>query len=86
MLLQVFTVYDSKTETYFQPFYSQTMGAAMRSFEEACNDTEHQFYKYAEDFTLFKLGIYDDQTAEFQLDTPVSLAKAIEMKRNPQNG
>jgi len=76
--LQVFTVYDSKAEAYIQPWYSQTLGTAIRSFEQAVNNEEHDFFKFAADYTLFHLGDFDQSTAEFTaLPSPVNLGCAL---------
>lgn len=81
MELKIFTVYDSKTEAYMPPFFMQSTGQAMRSFEDTINhEKEHVFGKHPEDFTLFELGKFDDQTSTFNLHkTSLPLAKAIEL-------
>lgn len=60
MIHKVFTVYDSKAEAYMQPFFSGTTGLAIRSFTEVCNNKEHAFNKYPDDYTLFEIGTFDD--------------------------
>lgn len=81
MELKVFTVYDSKTEAYLQPFFMQSKGAAIRAFIDALRDPNHQFAKHAEDYTLFEVGSYDDGSARFtSLVTPVSLGTALDLK------
>lgn len=83
MIHKVFTVFDSKAEIYLQPFMFQTKGQAVRVFQDSANDENHQFNKHAEDFTLFELGEYDDNTAQFKLhDTPAPIGKAIEFLKN----
>lgn len=64
MKTKVYTVYDSKAESYLQPFFAQSNGAALRSFIEAINTAGHQFNKYAADFTLFEIGEYDHSTGK----------------------
>lgn len=79
MILQMFTVFDSKAEAYLPPFTTAARGQAVRSFSDTCNDPEHVFNKHPEDYTLFALGEFDDTTAEFDpLLTPVSLGVASE--------
>lgn len=83
MKLKVYTVYDSKTEAYIQPFYMQAKGQAIRSFTELVQDEKHAFGKHPEDYTIFELGDYDDQTSKFDLyDTPVSLGVGHEFIKN----
>lgn len=79
MILKVYTVYDSKAEAYLQPFFSQSKGVAIRSFQEAVRDEKSNISKYPEDFTLFELGEYDDSNSKFNLhNTPQSLGVAVE--------
>jgi hypothetical protein len=79
MILKVYTVYDTKAEAYLQPFFSQSKGVAIRSFQEAVRDEKSNISKYPEDFTLFELGEYDDSTSKFNLHiTPQSLGVAVE--------
>jgi len=68
------------------PFYFKTAGQATRAFEESCNDPQHQFNKHPEDFTLFELGTYDDNTAAFESGaTPYALGKALEYIKGMDN-
>ncbi len=79
MIHKIFTIYDDKAEFYLQPFFFKTAGQATRAFQESCNEPGHQFYKHPEDFTLFELGTYDDETAVFEIGaTAHGLGKALE--------
>lgn len=79
MLHFVFTVYDSKAEAYLQPLFVKSKGEAIRSFSDEVNREDSLLFKHVEDFTLFQLGSWDDQTAQFDLNpTPVAVGKAIE--------
>lgn len=79
MLVKMFTVYDSKTKAFITPFFNITTESATRTFSNASNDKEHQFGRNPEDYTLFEIGIYDDETAKITpLQTPLSLGLAVE--------
>lgn len=79
MLLQIFTVFDSKAEAYLPPFYMTTKGQAIRAFSDSVNDPTHVFMKHPEDYTLFLLGSFEDTTASFHvMETGLPLGKAIE--------
>lgn len=85
MKTMIFTVYDSKTAAYMQPFYSLTKPSAIRSITDAVNQPEHQFYKYAEDFSLFYLGQYDDVDSIFDLTaSPIHLCGLHELRQAHQ--
>ena len=79
MLQKLFSIYDSKAESFSNPVYLNSTGLAVRTFSDSVQDPESQFAKHPADYTLFELGTYDDQTAEFKLlPTPKSLFIAIE--------
>lgn len=79
MIHKVFSVYDSKAEVYMTPIFFKTKGEALRAFTSTVNDESHHFHKYAEDFTLFEVGSYDDSKCKFDLHlTAIPLGKAIE--------
>ena len=79
MLQKIFAIYDSKAESFTNPVYLNSTGLAVRTFSDSVQDPESQFAKHPADYTLFELGTYDDQTAEFKLlSTPKSLFIAIE--------
>lgn len=82
MILKIFSVYDSKAEAYLPPFFVASKGAAIRMFSDACNDVGHNFFKHAEDYTLFELGEFDDLTGNIHvLKAHVCLGGALEFLR-----
>lgn len=82
MKIRVYTVYDSKVQAYMRPFFQVSKGEALRSWIDAVNDGQTAMNKHPEDFTLFELGEWDDQSAVFQEhSTPLSLGVAIEVHR-----
>ena len=84
--LQRFSVHDAKAESYIQPFYSLTVGTALRDFEAAANDPNHAFCKYSEDYTLFHLGEWNHETGKTtDLHTPIPLGKALQFKKQDWN-
>lgn len=81
---KIFTVYDCKAEAYMQPFFSPTMGTAVRSISECVNDPQHIFGKYPADYTLFELGTFNDGKAVFTLlEGPKLIGVCLEFQ-NPQ--
>lgn len=76
----IFSVFDSKSESFMPPFFSATPASAMRSFATAANDPTHEFNKYGVDFTLFLIGEWDAFTGKLvPEDTPKSLALAASL-------
>jgi len=87
MILKIFSVYDSKAESYMAPFYFHAIGQALRAFTDTANDTKSSMFKHAGDYTLYCIGDFDDQTGKVQDLRHVNLGKAIELQNKElQNG
>lgn len=63
----VCAVYDSAINSYGQPFFVSAVGAALRSFVDEVNRKagDNQLNQHPEDFVLFYLADFDDETGEF---------------------
>lgn len=90
MTLHIFTIYDSKSETYFQPFYMLNEAMALRQFADMANDKESNISKHPEDYSLYTLGTWQDQDAKFTSPPKKLLASANEnvitfTKQKPQD-
>ena len=62
MIQYVYSIYDSKAEAYLRPFFVPTKGLALRSVGDEVNNPSSNLHKYAQDYTLFEIGEYDDST------------------------
>ena len=60
MQTNIYSVYDSKAACFMPPFFLHNDSLAQRAMLGALMEESHQFYKHAEDFTLYKLGVFDD--------------------------
>jgi len=82
MQLKVFTIRDSKAEVFNPPFCKHTHGEAERDFTSVANDEKSMVSKYPEDYDLYHIGTYDDQTGKIEsLPTPEHMLKAVQVKR-----
>lgn len=83
MKLKIFTIRDDKLETYNQPFFVPTIGAAERDFTDHANTPDSPINKHAEDYTLFLLGEYNQADGSIEMEpTPKPLIKGIEVKND----
>jgi len=81
MKLEMFSVFDYKAAAFLPPFFMANGAVACRSFQEACNDPNSQFYKHPEDYTLYSLGHFDDELATFEVrKTSIPLVTAASLK------
>lgn len=68
MKLIAFSIYDEKAAAYLPPFFFPNDLVAQRAFHANVNDPNHMFGKYPSDYTLFQVGIFDDEKATFVQD------------------
>jgi hypothetical protein len=62
MIYYVYSVYDEKVKTFGNPFYKPTNPAAIRDFADLAKDQNTTVGRHPEDYTLYQIGEYDDQT------------------------
>lgn len=81
---KIYTIYDTKSEAYLQPFFLKTHGLAVRTFTDCVNDPKHQFGRHPADYNLFFLGDFEDTTSEWTIEkTPQNLGKGTEFLETP---
>lgn len=86
MILKAYAVRDTKSEIYNAPFFQKTHGEAERSFKQLANDTQSMVGRYPEDFDLYYVGEYDDQTGKFKANAaPEHIIKAVELRDRQNN-
>lgn len=78
--LVIYSVYDSKLEGYLQPIFAENDAVAVRMLENAVNDVSHDFSKHAEDYALFRLGVFVQSTGVIAPELGVLIVKAHELK------
>lgn len=80
MQLRIYSIRDSKGEIYNPPFFNKTHGEAERNFRDLANDKQTTVGRHPEDYDLYYLGEYDDQTGKLaSVDTPQHIVKAVNL-------
>jgi hypothetical protein len=64
-ILTIVAVKDRAVDAYNRPFYVPTIGAAIRSFTDEVNRTESEMHSHPEDYDLYDMGTFCDQTGTF---------------------
>lgn len=81
MQQMIFSVYDAQAKMHMAPFTRATIGLAERDFKQGVNDPNSQMYKTPEDFTLWHVGYFDDETGDvIPLERTVKCAIASALK------
>lgn len=82
MIYKVFSIFDSKAAVFERPYFAPTTGAGIRTFQDACADPQTMLHRHPEDFHLFEIGEYDDQTGAMASTQPQSLGTAAMFKED----
>ena len=64
MNLGMYTIYDVKADVYTTPFFLMNDEVAKRHVMSALQDPETTFFRHPADYTLYKVGEWDDQGAQ----------------------
>lgn len=79
MVKKVFSIFDSAVGTYSPPFLCRAHAEAIRAFQQEAQNEQSAIFRSPKDYTLFELGEFDDETAQFMmLNTPHRLVGAHE--------
>lgn len=76
MILKMFSVFDAKVNAFMSPFFLRTTGEAERAFFNTCRDPESNFFRNPEDYHLYFVGEFDEDTGEVKPVKLANLAKA----------
>lgn len=79
---KIYTMYDAKAKSYFQPFFMINDEVAIRAVQQAVNEQGHQFNKFPEDFYLYEIGEYDEKTGMVKHKDKRAIATAVELLEN----
>jgi len=78
------TVKDRAADAYGRPMFVPSTGVAIRSFSDEINrnNADNQLFNHPDDFDLYELGEFDDNTGLFALhEQPklLSLGKQVKI-------
>jgi len=62
MLLNMYSIYDSKSKVYSKPFYCLNQDIALRSIVDLLTNGDSDPRRHPEDFHLYYIGEFDDST------------------------
>lgn len=80
MRLILLSFFDSAAECYTRPFFAGSRGEAVRLFSDLVADPDHAIGRHPEDYTLYVLGSFNQQTGELERTEPVSLGNGMDFR------
>lgn len=79
---KIYCVRDLKADAFRFPHFSLTHGDALREFGDNVNNQRSPFYLHPEDYQLFYIGTFDEETGRLVgVDLPLFLASALEYSK-----
>lgn len=71
MKVPVFSIRDLKAEAFGPVFMQNTVGLASRMFGEMANSRDHSVGRHPDDFKLYQVGTFDDESGKLESLEPV---------------
>lgn len=81
MIIKVYSIFDKKAETYGPPFFMLKEQMAVRAFSDISNDMSTMLSKHPEDYELYEIGEYNDNTADIKQNSKRFIVNALSVKR-----
>lgn len=79
MKLNMYSIYDSAVNAYMRPFFCTADGQATRMLSDVARDPSHDIGKHPEDYALFRIGVFDEETGTVEGIDPRCVARAHEL-------
>lgn len=79
MRLNIYTIFDQASGSYKRPFAAQADGEVIRIFKDMAMNAEHEIGAHPEDYSLWRIGIFDDNNAALVPEDKECLGTALEM-------
>ena len=68
MIQNAYSIKDAKANVFSAPFFSINDQTAQRSFEQAKKDSNTTISQNPEDYSLYRLAQFDDQSGELHTE------------------
>lgn len=78
MRMAIYAIYDTATGAYMRPFFVQADAQAVRAFSDLAVAADHEVGKHPEDYSLFRIGQFDDKKGKIIGESPECIATALE--------
>lgn len=83
MHLRMFSVHDKAVNAFMSPFFAPTDAAAVRMLKDALNDPSSGFARHSGDYTLYCVGVFDDQSGVVAPQGPDRVIELIALQEPP---
>lgn len=85
MKMVILAVRDSAMDAFMNPFAAPAVGLASRSFSDEVNKSDSPMYGHPEDYDLFELGEFDQQSGRLtSLEAPRQVVRGRDVIRKSE--
>lgn len=81
MELNMYSILDTAAKAYNTPFCMQNDALAIRAFSHNVNDETTTINKNPEQFSLYHIGVFDDQSGNIKPQEPQHVITAINVHK-----
>ncbi len=85
MKLTIYSIFDTASGLYSRPFFTLSDAEAMRSFSDIIQDADHPVGKHPEDYSLLRIGVYDDTKGNMANEENECLVTGLEAQASMRN-
>lgn len=79
MKVQIYAIFDMASGTYEKPFFSPADDIVKREFLNVATAADHPINRHPKDYSLWRLGNFDDNTGLIQDEVNECLCTALEV-------
>lgn len=78
--LQAFCIRDIKMDMFQRPFFMPNRASAIRAFGDAIRNKDTPMAAHPEDYELFHVGQFEEQTAQYESFVPSQISLGGDFK------
>lgn len=79
MKLNVYSIFDKAVNAYLRPFFFQADNQALRMFTDECCNADSPLSAHPEDYALFRLGTFEDNSGDLEAEEARCLGRGHEL-------
>ncbi len=79
MKTQLYAIYDTAAGIYTRQVFAQADGVITREFSDLVTNAESPYGQHPEDYSIFRLGVFDDQTGKITDEKNECLGTGLEL-------
>lgn len=80
-ILKAYSIRDVRVEAYNRPSFVQNEAVMKRSVEDALMTESHAFALHPEDFQVYYIGEFDEETGKFEAVAPEHVFNVVDCKK-----